>query len=104
MKMIYCAIVAATMIITPCSTMAEGDAVAGEAAFNSKGCVGCHGIGGRSQMPANPALNGKGAEYIKTALVAYKNGTKQNATMNAMAALLSDTDVDNVAAYLGTQK
>lgn len=104
MKMIYSAVVAAAMTVVPYFATAEGDVAAGEAAFNSKGCVGCHGVGGRTQIPANPALNGKGAEYIKNALVAYKSGAKQNATMNAMVRLLSDADIDNVAAYLGTQE
>ena len=103
MNMTYPVVIAAAMTIMPCFATAEGDVAAGEVAFNGKGCVGCHGVGGRTQIPANPALNGKGAEYIKNALAAYKSGAKQNATMNAMAGLLSDVDIDNVAAYLGTQ-
>lgn len=103
MKIVYSAIVAAAMMAATNPVLA-GDAAAGEAAYNGKGCSGCHGAGGRSQVPSNPALNGKSADYIKKALSDYKSGAKQNATMNAMAAMLSDADVDNVAAYLGAQK
>ncbi len=106
MKVVYFAVVAAAMTAATCPAMAA-DADAGQAAFNAKGCVGCHGVAGSSPIPANPpnpALNGKGADYIKQALTDYKSGAKQNATMNAMAGLLSDEDIDNVAAYLGAQE
>jgi cytochrome c553 len=33
----------------------------------------------------------------------FKSGKRQNPTMNAMASMLNDTDVENVAAYLSAQ-
>lgn len=80
-----------------------GDAAAGEAAYNGKGCVGCHGPAGKSSNPANPALAGKSADVVSGALKDFKSGARQNATMSAMAAMLSDADVANVAAYLSAQ-
>ena len=103
MKIINTALIAATMMFAATPAVA-GDAAAGEAAFNSKGCSGCHGAGGHSQIPGNPVLAGKGAAYIKEKLAGYKSGTIKNPTMNAMAGMLSDADIDNVAAYLGAQK
>ncbi len=103
MKIVYSVIIAAAMTIVT-HPVTAGDVAAGEAAFNAKGCVACHGLGGRSQIAVNPALNGKGADYIKQALTDYRTGAKQNATMNAMASLLNDADVDNIATYLGTQE
>lgn len=103
MKMFHTAIIAACMTLSAAPAVA-GDVAAGEAAYNSKGCSGCHGAGGHSQIPANPVLSGKGADYIKKQLADFKSGARQNATMNAMAAMLSDADVDNVSAYLGAQK
>ncbi len=102
MKLVYSAIVAAAMMAATNPVLA-GDAAAGEAAYNGKGCSGCHGAGGKSQIPSNPALNGKGAAFIQEALTGFKSGTRQNPTMNAMAAGLSDADIANIAAYLGTQ-
>ena len=82
-----------------------GDPAAGEKAFSAKGCVGCHGKGGSSPTnPTYPALNGKTAEYISQQLTDYKSGKRQNPTMNAMAAMLNDAEVADVAAYLGSQK
>ena len=103
MKIVQTTVIAASLMFAAAPAIA-GDAAAGEAAYNSKGCSGCHGVGGNSQIPANPVLTGKGADYIKQALTAFKSGARQNATMNAMAAMLSDADVDNVSAYLGAQK
>lgn len=79
-----------------------GDAEAGKAKFGT--CAGCHGANGVSTTPANPSLAGKDEAYIKAALNAYKSGAKDNATMKAMTASLSDADIDNIAAYVATLK
>lgn len=81
-----------------------GDAAAGKAAFEGKGCTGCHGADGKSASPANPSLAGKDAAFIKAQLGDFKSGKRQNATMNAMAGMLSDADMDNIATYVATLK
>lgn len=80
-----------------------GDAAAGEAAFNGKGCVGCHGPAGKSMIPTYPALNGKDAAFISGELTKFRSGERESATMQPMAAGLSDDDIANVAAYLSAQ-
>lgn len=102
MKLVYSAIVAAAMMAATNPALA-GDAAAGEAAYNGKGCSGCHGAGGKSAVPSNPALNGKDAAFLTKALTDFKSGARKNATMNAMAAMLSDADIANVSAYLSAQ-
>ena len=107
MKLLHTAVITAFLILTASSAVA-GDAGAGESAFKSKGCVGCHGAGGATPMagttPPTPKLSGKGGAFIKQQLVDFKTGKRKSATMNDMAAMLSDSDIDNVAAYLDTQK
>lgn len=106
MKLINTAIITAALLIITVPAFA-GDAIAGMSAYTSKGCIGCHGAGGGRPVtttPPTPKLAGKEAAYIKLQLTDFKSGTRQNATMNAMAAMLNDTDVNNVAAYLSTQK
>ena len=102
MKLNILMIVASMALAT--SPALAGDADAGKTAFTSKGCTGCHGDGGAAPTPGNPKLTGKGAAAIKKALADFKTGTRKNPTMNAMAAMLSDADVDNVATYIGSQK
>lgn len=106
MKLINTAIIATSMMIATTPVMA-GDVVAGMSAYNSKGCIGCHGAGGGrpvTSTPPTPSLAGKDAAFIKQQLLDFKSGARKSATMNAMAPMLNDADVDNVSAYLSAQK
>lgn len=103
MKLVQAALIGAAMSLASVPAIA-GDAAAGEAAYNSKGCSGCHGQGGNSQVPANPALAGKDAAFLQQQMSDFKSGARKNPTMNAMAAMLSDADMANIAAYLSAQK
>ncbi len=106
MKLIQTVIITTSMMLSAIPASAS-DAAAGKSTFNAKGCIGCHGAGGGSPVkstPATPTLSGKDAAFIKDQLIAFKTGARKSATMNAMAPMLSDADVENVAAYLSTQK
>lgn len=94
-------IVLASALAASAQAMA-GDAAAGKAAYAAKGCIGCHGAAGVSVVPTYPSLKGKQAAYVQESLTGFKSGSRQNPTMNAMAAGLSDADIANLAAYIGT--
>ena len=79
-----------------------GDAAAGKSAYAAKGCIGCHGAGGKSVVPQYPSLVGKDEAFVKQNLTDFRGGKRQNPTMNAMAAGLSDADIENLAAYIGS--
>jgi len=79
-----------------------GDVAAGKSAFAAKGCIGCHGAGGVSVVPAYPSLKGKDEAFVKQNLTEFRSGKRQNPTMNAMAAGLKDADIENLAAYIGS--
>src|SRR3954451_9065870 len=80
---------------------AAGDAAAGKA--KAAMCVGCHGEKGEGVAP-NPELAGKSeAEQVK-ALKDYKSGTRANPVMTGMAAMLSDEDMENLAAFYASFK
>src|SRR2546423_2267425 len=68
-------------------------------------CQGCHGIQGwKTAFPEVypvPKLGGQNRAYIIAALKAYKSGERDFATMRAIAADLSDKDMEQVAAYYG---
>jgi cytochrome c553 len=76
------------------------DAAAGKSAYAAKGCIGCHGAGGVSVVPTYPSLKGQDAAFVKQNLTDFRSGTRPSATMNAMAAGLSDADIENLAAYI----
>mgnify|MGYP000057999909 FL=1 len=47
-------------------------------------------------------LKGRDSAYIMKNLIDYRSGARQNATMNAMAAGLSDADIKNLGDYIGS--
>ena len=82
---------------------AAGDAAAGKNKVYQ--CQGCHGIADwKTAFPEVyrvPKLGGQKPEYIVAALKAYKRGERDFATMRAIAADLSDKDMEDIAAYYG---
>ena len=80
------------------------DAAAGQSAYASRGCIGCHGAGGVSVVATYPTLKGKNADFIRSSLTDYRSGARKNQVMNTMAAGLSDADIENLADYIGSLK
>jgi cytochrome c553 len=102
-RMLSAAGVAVMLVLAGLPARAEGDAEAG--ASKNAMCQGCHGIEGfRMAYPtvySVPMLGGQSAAYIAAALKAYRDGDRSNETMKAIAATLSDADIDDLAAYYG---
>ena len=74
-----------------------GDAAAGKAKAAS--CAACHGANGISAVPTYPNLAGQKEAYLVKQMKAFKDKTRMDPTMNAMAAPLSDADIANISAY-----
>jgi len=79
------------------STPSPGNSAAGQTA--SAPCAACHGAQGISGNPATPSLAGQDAKYLTDALQAYKDGTRENTTMKALADGLDEATMKNLAAY-----
>jgi cytochrome c553 len=67
-------------------------------------CAGCHGVDGVATALMNPNLGGQHENYLYHALKSYKDGSRQNAIMQGMAAALSDQDMKDIAAFYASQK
>jgi len=83
---------------------AAGDAAAGEQKAHT--CLGCHGV----QHYVNtyptyhvPLISGQHEAYLVAALQAYRDKTRSHPTMQANAALLTDQDIADIAAWLSAQ-
>lgn len=76
---------------------ADGDPVAGQA--KAAICVACHGPLGISSNTQWPNLAGQQEQYLIKQLKAFRDGERQDPLMSAMAAGLSDEDIDNLAAW-----
>jgi cytochrome c553 len=66
-------------------------------------CQACHGMDGNSPIPENPKLAGQHPDYLAKALRDYKSGARKNPVMGAMASTLTAKDINDLAAYYGSQ-
>lgn len=97
------AILAAALTIVAQPAVAEGDAEQGKKLGFT--CLGCHGIDGyRNAYPSFrvPKLGGQKSEYVRTALNAYREGTRPHPTMQAQASSLTDEDIENLVAWIAS--
>ena len=83
-------------------TSAAGDALAGKAKAGV--CAACHGVNGISAISIFPNLKGQKAAYTSKQLKAFKNKTRIDPSMNAQVASLTDTDIENLAAFYESLK
>ena len=66
-------------------------------------CAACHGEDGNSANAEYPKLAGQHRDYLAKALRDYKSGLRKNAVMAGFATALSKDDIENLAAYYGSQ-
>jgi cytochrome c553 len=64
-------------------------------------CLGCHGASGEGNGEF-PRLAGQHPEYLAQQLTAYKNGTRINGAMQALAGNLSEEDIKALTVYFGS--
>ena len=105
MKQITCALVGLTAILSTNLAFAAGDAAAGKA--KAAVCASCHGANGIAIMPSYPNLAGQNAAYLMSSLKAYRDKQRNGgmaAIMQMQAASLSDSDIENLAAYFASLK
>ena len=102
MKHKVLAVISALTLAASANVAIAGDAAAGKAKAAS--CAGCHGAKGISAIPMYPNLAGQKEAYLTKQMKAFKDGTRKDPTMNAMAAPLSDADMANISAYFAGLK
>jgi cytochrome c553 len=92
----------AAMVPRRAGAPAKGDAVAGIAV--TAPCAGCHGVDGNSTDPKNPRLAGLSADYLISAINAYKDGSRKHDVMRDQVITLRDQDVEDLAAYYASKE
>ncbi len=102
MKRQILTVLSAIALSTAASVSVAADAAAGKAKAAS--CAGCHGAAGISAVPTYPNLAGQKDAYLVKQMKAFKDNSRKDPTMNAMAAALSDADMANIAAYYAGMK
>jgi cytochrome c553 len=79
------------------SVCSAGDVKAGRT--KALMCQACHGLDGLSKTPDAPNIASQIEPYIVEQLQAYKSGARKNDAMSVVAPSLSDTDIEDLAAY-----
>ena len=110
MKLIASLLIAAALVAPVLTAQAaepakaaKPDLAKGEASYAGV-CAACHGADGNSGSPANPKLAQQHPDYIVKQLQEFKSGKRANAIMSGMVAALSEDDMRNIAAYVGSKK
>jgi cytochrome c553 len=81
---------------------AEGNINAGKQKAES--CASCHGDDGNSMVATFPKLAQQHSSYLKRQLLAFKDGSRNDPMMSAMALTLTDEDIADISAYYAAQK
>ena len=91
------------LVTTPVLAATAGDAGAGK--VKAYTCTGCHGIPGYNNVYPTykvPKIAGQNYLYLVAALQAYRSGERTHATMNSQAQSLSETDIQDIAAWFAS--
>jgi len=94
--------IALTLSTASTLLFAEGKVSAGKEKSGS--CAGCHGEKGNSTMPLFPKLASQHPGYLIKQMVAFKDGSRKDATMAPMVMGLSDEDMADIATFYAEQK
>jgi len=95
-----------SVVIVAGLALASGISVAGdvEAGKNSSAmCAACHGADGNSAVANFPKLAGQGEKYLLKQLTDIKSGNRVVVEMTGMLDAMSETDLENLAAYFAAQ-
>lgn len=86
---------------------APADLEKGKTLYQQKGCVACHGEGGKKPiMPGYPYLAGQKKDYLAVQIKDVKSGARANglsAAMKPVSAMVSDEEIESIAAYLSQE-
>ena len=85
------------LLVAGGSVSSAGDVKAGRT--KALMCQACHGLDGLSKTPDAPNIAAQIEPYIVAQLQAYKSGARKNDAMSVVAPSLSDTDIEDLAAY-----
>jgi cytochrome c553 len=86
-----------SFLVAGFSVCSAGDVKAGRA--KALMCQACHGMDGLSKAPDTPNIAAQIEPYIVAQLQAFKSGARKNDAMSVVAPPLSDTDIEDLAAY-----
>lgn len=67
-------------------------------------CAACHGPDGKASVPIYPHLAGQNQAYLLKQMKAFKGGSRTEPLMVPFMAMLTEADMENLAAYYASLK
>jgi cytochrome c553 len=99
----------ATLCVLAAIALAQGssadasDAIAAGRIKADQVCANCHGLDGQATSGGNsamsPSLTAQRKEYLVARLQAYRSGSLEHPQMTLVAGMISEQDIENVAAW-----
>jgi cytochrome c553 len=83
------------------TALAAGSKEAGQT--KAATCSACHGMDGNSVNPEWPSLAGQHASYVIRQVKSFRASQRQNVLMAPMAYILTDQEIDDLAAWFSSQ-
>jgi cytochrome c553 len=96
------AAIALAALALSAATLAGADPAAGRR--KAEACAACHGPAGNSVNPAVPSIAGQPAQFLSTELFLFREGTRKDPQMSAIAGGLSNADLNDLAQYFSSEK
>ena len=75
-----------------------------EGRSKAQACAACHGADGNAVLAGVPSLAGQPRQFIVQALFMYREGTRQNPVMTALASPLKNADLNDLASFFSAQQ
>lgn len=96
------ALMVARIALVVCAVVVTTKSWALDAKAKATTCAACHGQNGVSSNEMWPNLAGQKKAYLLKQLKAFKSAERKDPTMNAMAAPLTDEEMEALAGYFAS--
>jgi cytochrome c553 len=94
------------VVIVSSAMVAVGPARAADVAAGrrkAEPCAACHGQDGNASIPGMPSLAGQPTLFTHWQLIKFRDGRRKDPQMSPLAAILTDADMADLAAYYAAQ-
>jgi cytochrome c553 len=97
-------ILSISLVLTSATSILHAESNINAGKQKAASCTSCHGDDGNSMVATFPKLAQQHSSYLERQLHAFKDGSRNDPMMSAMALALTDEDITDISAYYAAQK
>ncbi len=97
-------ILSISLVLTSAASILHAESNINAGKQKAASCTSCHGDNGNSMVATFPKLAQQHSSYLERQLRAFKDGSRSDPMMSAMALALTDEDIADISAYYAAQK